>query len=74
VHVCRLAVFADGPTVDPAALAARGLAPAGRKVKVLGGGELKSQLTVRADAFSAGARAKIAAAGGTSELIADVKS
>lgn len=39
------------------------------RIKVLGGGELERQLTVRAHAFSAAARRKIEAAGGTVDLI-----
>ena len=39
------------------------------KVKVLGEGTLDRKVTVRAHAFSAGARTKIEAAGGTAELL-----
>ncbi|MBI1908698.1 MAG: 50S ribosomal protein L15 [Deltaproteobacteria bacterium] len=39
------------------------------KLKVLGGGELKKKLTIRADSFSASARKKIATAGGKAETI-----
>jgi large subunit ribosomal protein L15 len=39
------------------------------KVKVLGEGALDRKVTVRAHAFSAGARTKIEAAGGTAELL-----
>jgi large subunit ribosomal protein L15 len=74
VNLKRLVGFADGATVDAAALAERGLVPAGRKVKILGDGDLKVKLTVRADAFSKGAREKIAAAGGTAELVQAAKS
>jgi large subunit ribosomal protein L15 len=38
-------------------------------VKVLGDGEIHGPLTIRADAFSASALAKIAAAGGKAEII-----
>ncbi len=41
----------------------------GRRVKVLGSGELARKLTVRAHAVSASARAKIEAAGGSIELL-----
>ena len=74
VNLKRLAAFADGATVDAAALAARGVVPAGRKIKILGEGSLSAKLTVRADAFSASAREKIAAAGGTAEQIAPIQS
>ena len=39
------------------------------KLKILGNGELTEAVKVRAHGFSAGARAKIEAAGGTAELI-----
>ncbi len=39
------------------------------RIKVLGGGELDRRLTVSAHAFSASARRKIEAAGGTVEII-----
>lgn len=38
-------------------------------VKILGGGELTKKLTVKVNAVSAGAKAKIEAAGGTVEVI-----
>ena len=38
-------------------------------VKILGNGELTKALTVKADAFSASAKEKIEAAGGTVEVI-----
>jgi large subunit ribosomal protein L15 len=74
VNLERLAGFGEGTTVDAAVLAASGIVPAGRKIKILGTGDLKTKLIVRADAFSASAREKIAAAGGTAELIAPTKS
>ena len=67
VNVSWLADFKAGTVVDAAALAARGMIPAGSKLKILGDGELKQKLTVRADAFSKSAREKIAAAGGAAE-------
>jgi large subunit ribosomal protein L15 len=73
VNLERLAAFVDGATVDAAALAERGIVPKGRKIKVLGEGTLSAKLTVRADAFSASAREKIAAAGGTAEQVAPNK-
>jgi large subunit ribosomal protein L15 len=63
--------FEAGATVDALALKRVGLvkrAPQG--VKVLGQGTLGKALTVRASAFSATAREKIAAAGGTAEAVA----
>ena len=38
-------------------------------VKILGNGELTKKLTVKVDAFSEGAKAKIEAVGGTAEVI-----
>jgi large subunit ribosomal protein L15 len=69
VNLERLANFADGERVDPDILTERGIIHAGRKVKILGDGELNAKLTIRAHAFSAGARDKIARAGGVAELI-----
>jgi large subunit ribosomal protein L15 len=62
--------FDDGAEVTPEALRAAGLATRrGVPVKVLGQGELSKALTVRAHGFSAGAREKIEAAGGTCQPI-----
>jgi len=55
--------------IDPAVLVDRGLVRPGRKIKVLGGGDLKVKLSIRAHAFSGSAREKIAAAGGSADLI-----
>ena len=72
VNLGHLGDFEDGATVDSAALAGRGLIPRGRKVKVLGDGDLKQKLNVRAAAFSKSAREKITASGGTAELVAPI--
>jgi large subunit ribosomal protein L15 len=69
VNLSRLVVFEPGATVDPEAMAKRGLVRAGNQVKVLGDGTLGGALVIRAHAFSKGALAKIAAAGGTAEVI-----
>ena len=63
------AQFDSGAVVDPNALRERGLVRRGLPVKVLGAGELTKPLTVSAHAFSAAARERIAAAGGTVEVI-----
>ena len=64
-------LFADGDTVDAAALAARGLAKGPYDVvKILGDGELTRRLTVRAHRFSKSAEEKITARGGTAEVVA----
>jgi len=71
VNIERLAQFEANSQIDPAAMAAAGLIRrADERVKVLGMGELDRPLTVRAHKFSAGARQKIEAAGGTVEEIA----
>jgi large subunit ribosomal protein L15 len=60
--------FGDGETVDTESLLANGLIDDnGLGVKVLGHGELKKKLTVKAAKFSASAREKITQAGGTAE-------
>jgi large subunit ribosomal protein L15 len=69
VNVKSLESFAEGTTVDPAAMAERGLVRAGRRVKILGDGDVKGRLTVRAHAFTKSARDKITSAGGAAELI-----
>jgi large subunit ribosomal protein L15 len=71
VNLETLNRFDDGARVDEAALRSAGLAN-GRSdgVKILGDGELTKKLTVTAHAFSASAKAKIEAKGGTCELIA----
>jgi large subunit ribosomal protein L15 len=57
-------------TVNPENLAAAGLVGgADRPVKVLGHGDVAVKLLVVADAFTAGARAKIEAAGGFVQLL-----
>jgi large subunit ribosomal protein L15 len=65
-----LICFDGGAEVTVALLKQRGLArgTAGG-VKILGGGELDRKLAVKAQAFSASARAKIEAAGGTCEVV-----
>jgi large subunit ribosomal protein L15 len=66
VNLDRLAaLFPDGGTVGVEDLAARGAVRAGRPVKVLGSGEISAPVQVSAHAFSASARDKIAAAGGS---------
>ncbi|MFQ5457186.1 MAG: 50S ribosomal protein L15 [Myxococcota bacterium] len=70
VNVGALASFEKGSVIDAIALAQSGLVRSGSlPVKVLGEGELKSAITVRARAFSASARAKIESAGGKAETV-----
>jgi large subunit ribosomal protein L15 len=67
VNVDRLAaLYPDGGEVTPEDLAAKGAVRAGELVKVLGTGDaVPAGLRVTAHAFSASAREKITAAGGT---------
>ena len=70
VNVSDLNVFENGAVVDLEALLAKKII---RKsldgLKVLGNGELTKNLTVKAAAFSATAKEKIAAAGGQAEEV-----
>jgi len=70
VNVGELNHFDNGARVDETALRAAGLAN-GRAtgIKILGDGELSKKLTVSARAFSASAKAKIEAKGGTCEIV-----
>jgi large subunit ribosomal protein L15 len=71
VNVGDLNQFEDGAKVDETALRAIGLANGrGAGIKILGNGELSKKLTVTASAFSASAKSKIEAKGGTCEVIA----
>jgi large subunit ribosomal protein L15 len=73
VNVGRLGIFEASSVVDPEALAAAGLVKnnANRDwpIKILAQGEIDRPLTVRAHGFSAAAKAKIEAAGGTAEVL-----
>jgi len=66
VNLDRIAaLYPDGGVVSPHDLAAKGAVRPGAPVKVLGQGEVGAALQVSAHRFSATARAKITAAGGT---------
>jgi large subunit ribosomal protein L15 len=70
VNVGDLAKLKANSSVDAEFLVAEGvLTEVKAPLKVLGDGELKIKLSVRAAAFSAAARAKIEAAGGSCELL-----
>ena len=59
-----------GSTVNLDSLVKDGIVTSPRSpLKILGNGELKAKLTVQAAAFTASARAKIEAAGGTCEVL-----
>lgn len=66
VNLDALSMFDDGTEVTPELLRSTGLAPRlPERIKILSDGECTKKLTVKADAFSAAARAKIEAAGGS---------
>lgn len=66
VNLDRLsALFPKGGEITVADLVAKGAVRKGRPVKVLGDGEISVAVQVTADKFSASAKEKIAAAGGT---------
>jgi large subunit ribosomal protein L15 len=70
VNVSKLGVFAAGSTVTAEELVkARIINNTNLPVKILGNGEISLALTVKADKFSATAKAKIEAAGGKAEEI-----
>lgn len=69
VNVAELNAFDEGARVDEAAIKAAGLANGpGDGVKILGTGELTKKLSVSVSAFSASAKTKIEAKGGTCEI------
>ena len=71
VNIEELNVFPAGETVTPELLRAHGFVRRAKDpIKVLGDGELKNKITVHAHAFSASAKEKITAAGGTFEVVA----
>jgi len=66
VNTGRLAaLYPEGGEVTPEDLAAKGAVRPGELVKILGTGDVSAPLQVTAHAFSASARDKITAAGGT---------
>ena len=71
VNVDRIAeVFDAGTAVTPELLREKGLVPAGEApVKVLARGDVAKALTIKAHKFSGKAAEKIAAAGGTAEVL-----
>ena len=70
INVQSLNKFNDGEVVDCAALLAAGIIrDTFDGVKVLGEGEVAKKLTVKAAVFTAGAKEKIEAAGGKTEVV-----
>jgi large subunit ribosomal protein L15 len=70
VRVGDLGVFEPESEVTPEKLVAAGIVKSLRQpIKILAGGEIKHPLVVKANKFSAAAKAKIEAAGGKAEEI-----
>ena len=70
INVSALERFEEGSVVTVETMIESGLVSNPRDgVKILGNGEITRKLTVKANAFSEGAKAKIEAAGGNVEVI-----
>ena len=70
VNVGSLNRFEDGAQVTAESLKEAGvIKKTGDALKILANGELTKKLTVKADAFSEAAKAKIEAAGGKAEVV-----
>jgi len=70
VNVETLNKFEDGAEVTPVMLVESGIIKNEKDgIKILGNGELSKKLTVKANKFSASAKAAIEAAGGQTEVI-----
>jgi large subunit ribosomal protein L15 len=70
INLEELNAFPAGETVTPELLRAHGFVRTQQQIKVLGDGELKTKLAIRAHAFSASAKEKITKAGGSFEVLA----
>ena len=70
INLSALEVFENGTTVTVETLIEKGIVKNPKDgVKILGNGELTKKLDVKADAFSASAKEKIEALGGTAEVM-----
>ena len=70
INVSELERFEDGAVVDVKTLIESGVIKNPRDgVKILGNGEFTKKLTVKANAFSASAKERIEALGGTAEVM-----
>ena len=70
INLNTLEVFDNGATVDVEALLEKGIIKNPRDgVKILGNGELTKKLDVKVNAYSASAKEKIEALGGTAEVM-----
>lgn len=70
VNIEKLNTFEDGTEVTPALLVESGIVKNEKDgIKILGNGELKKKLTVKANKFSSSAKSAIEAAGGQAEVM-----
>jgi len=70
VNISQLGVFEPGSEVTPEKLVASGIVKSLKHpIKILAAGEMAHPLTIKANKFSAAAKAKIEAAGGKAEEI-----
>lgn len=70
VNIEKLNKFEDGTEVTPTLLVESGIVKNEKDgIKILGNGELKKKLTVKANKFSASAKRAIEAAGGQAEVM-----
>ena len=70
VNINKLNIFESGSEVTPQRLAAAGLVKSLRNpIKILGEGNINHPLLIKANRFSATAKTKVEAAGGTIEEI-----
>ena len=70
INVSTLEAFDNGAVVDVDALIEKGIIKNSRDgVKILGNGELTKKLSVKVNAYSASAKEKIEALGGTAEVM-----
>ena len=70
VNLTELNKFEDGATVTVEELLETGILSKCRYgVKILGAGKITKKLTIKANAFSASAKAKIEEAGGKAEVV-----
>ena len=70
INISALEVFENGSTVNVDTLMEQGIVKNPRDgVKILGNGEFTKKLNVQANAFSASAKEKIEALGGSAEVI-----
>ena len=70
VNIDKLGIFEPGSEVTPEKMVAAGVVKSLRRpIKVLAGGEINHPLVIKANKFSAAAKAKIEAAGGKAEEV-----